>query len=279
MITFKQFITEQQQFFSFEDGLKQIKANCKFFLSESDGVPLYRGMGQQVEGVSWTPHPKNRPPRDSEPEFNFFVNSMFDAAFGIENIRRISFFATGNMWQAENYGKVMFCFPAGKIRWMWSPDINDLFEDQLKVFRQVIQTAELSNLNPRVLANIFDNLYSRYKSSPHTWVYDLEDDADEVTLRATRTATVDHKIYFGEASPYNIIHAGLIGAAKDLYRDSTALKEAIESGNEIMVYESEGYYLINAETVVNAAIDDGFDVSKSTSTWRHAYEYLLQKLT
>lgn len=292
MISFKTFLNEQQELtYTFEEGLEVIKDHCSWFINESEGKPMLRGIPKmrviagELENInttkiSWTPHPTDRRPKDSEPAFNFIMNSMIDAGFGIENIRRKSFFATGNRAQARTYGKVMFCLPKGKPKWMWSPDISDAYEDSSEIYDRLIKHSELGSLQRRKYETIFSELHHTYGVYTHTWVSNEQGDSERVTLQAVKD-TVDHyEDVFGSASPYKILLWGLRDTAKDLYVDTRNLAEAITTGNEIMFYESNGYYLVPEETVAEEANRDGVDVKNSigVASTQNVYEYFLSKM-
>lgn len=224
--------------------------------------------------ISWTPHPSDRKPKDSEPAFNFIMNSMIDAGFGIENIRRKSFFATGNRVQARTYGKVMFCLPKGKPKWMWSPDIFDAYEDSSELYDRLIKASDLPSFTRQKYESIFAELRHTYGHSTRTWVNNENGDSERVTLQAVKDSVDHHEDVFGSASPYKILLSGLRDTAKDLYLDTRNLAEAITAGNEIMFYESDGYYLVPEETVAEEASKDGVDDAST----QKVYEYFLSKM-
>lgn len=286
MISFKTFLNEQQALtYTFEEGLEVIKDHCSWFINESEGKPMFRGIPKmriiagELENInttkiSWTPHPSDRKPKDSEPAFNFIMNSMIDAGFGIENIRRKSFFATGNRKQARVYGQVMFCLPKGKPKWMWSPDISDAYEDSSELYDRLIKASDLPSFTRQKYESIFAELRHTYGHSTRTWVNNENGDSERVTLQAVKDSVDHHEDVFGSASPYKILLSGLRDTAKDLYLDTRNLAEAITAGNEIMFYESDGYYLVPEETVAEEASKDGVDDAST----QKVYEYFLSKM-
>lgn len=292
MISFKTFLNEQQQrTYTFEEGLEAIKDHCSWFINESAGKPMFRGIPKKrvIAGkleninttkISWTPHPSDRKPKDSDPAFNFIMNSMIDAGFGIENIRRKSFFATGNKAQAIVYGEVMFCLPKGKPKWMWSPDISDAYEESSELYDRLIKASGLPDFTRQIYKSIFEKLCLSYGQSTRTWVNNENGDSERVTLSIAKDAMEHFEDIFAGASPYKILLSGLRDTAKDLYIDTKSLAAAITSGNEIMFYESDGYYLVPEETVAEEASRDGVDVKNSTDarSSQKLYEYLLSKL-
>ena len=291
MISFKQFLNEGQELsYKFDEGIELIKDHCRDFISLSSEKPLFRGISKltvsktgithnNVSDITWSAHPKNRSPKDSDAAFNFAINAMFDAAFALEDVRKQSIFATGKYSQSVQYGAVMYCFPKGKIRWLWSPKIEDAYEQARSIYENIVKHSTITPIPSCKMHQIFDDLQMIYRKGPHSWVYDLEGDAEEHTVKAVSTAIPNVEETFGK-SPYNAIHTALINTAQDLYSESKGLDAAIASENEIMIYESDGYYMVPLTTVVEAARQEGIDVMFQDD--HHsivAYRYLLKKLS
>jgi hypothetical protein len=292
VISFKTFLNEnQEQVFDFKEGLSAIRDNCSWFINESEGKPMMRGIRAirivdrkvidvNTTRISWAPHPFDRKPKDSDPALDFMLNSMIDAAFGIENIRRKSFFATGNRAQARTYGKTMFCFPKGKAKWMWSPDISDAFEDTPEMYEMVNKACHMTGVHSRKFEEIFHELFQQYRFNTRMWVKDQSGSAATVTNNVIESVGLDGISAFENAPAYKVLIDGLRSTAEDLYIDTRNLADAITSGNEIMFYESGGYYLVPEETVAEEAERDGADVKNSVDvdSTQKVYEYLLTKL-
>lgn len=292
VITFKTFLNEQQELtYTFKEGLEVIKDHCGWFINESEGKPMFRGIPKMriIAGevnhintthISWTPHPVNRRPKDSEPAFNFIINSMIDAAFGVENIRRKSFFATGNKAQARTYGEIMFCIPKGTTKWMWSPDISDAYEDTSKLYEMLIKACHMTGLHSRKFEEIFHELFQQYQFNTRIWVEDQGAGAERITNYVIKGLGLEDISAFEDSTPYKVLLDGLEKTAKDLYFDTRNLADAITTGNEIMFYESGGYYLVPEKVVAEEAERDGADVKNSmdVASTQKVYEYLLTKL-
>jgi hypothetical protein len=295
MITFKSFLLNEQQemTFTFEEGLKAIKENCSWFLNESRGEPMFRGIGKirvdvnkvqrvNTDTISWTPQPFDRKPKDSSREFNFVFNSMLDAAYEIRDIRKRSFFATGDKSFAQAFGQVMFCFPKGKSKWAWSPHIIDSVEQQADIYETLVKNCSLKKADEEQLAIIFDKLNALYKSEPTNWVHDLTGDASEITEQVVKKTRLKGIFPSKDSDPYQVLRQGLKETGLELYLNCKRLPDAISSGNEIAFYESDGYYLI-PETLVLEEIKKEEEKNsnfknRNFSLISQIYDYILFKL-
>jgi hypothetical protein len=241
---FSQFLLEQE----LTDAMQLIKQNCQPFLTLSNGKPLYRSVTRPIEEISIIPHPKNRRPRDSSPEFSFAFNCAIDSAFGVSDIRQRSFFATGSVAEASKYAtNLAFCFPCGNFEWAWSPKIQDSYvgvDGGLEFLAQTIldfwptRKPKFSTLE---LIDFFENLFAAIGSvSSSNWVHNLDGMAEQYTETAARNCS-DRNIL-------KMKHADLIHAMKrfalDYYKNNESLPDAIRSRNEIFFYDSDGYILV-----------------------------------
>jgi hypothetical protein len=247
---FKQFLLSESQNFSFEEGLQRIVADCKPFLHQSHGNPMYRGINSpniEHEEVFFTHHPNNRSPKDSEPRFNFMFNALIDAAFDIQNVRRTSWFASGNWRQAKTYGQTHFVFPKGKFEFLWSPLINDSYEDETIILTHLEKEMHYE-VTPPLLRKIFDEIMSEEKD-PHVWIHDLNGRSEEQTKEAFQSV-LDPEVYsrFWSANDaYAEMTRAMMKTGSELYKSNNlaeALTEAGSGRGEIFITSSDGYYAI-----------------------------------
>lgn len=146
MITFKQFIAEDEDF---DDELMQlIKKDCGPFLEKSRNRGLIfrgvRGLTQDnVAGTVFDPidegeikywkkqvH-KDRKPKDINVGIHKEIDQWFDKEFGIK-ARSQSMFCLGQNGRKvslNQYGEVCVVFPIGDFKYVWSPRIKDLYNE------------------------------------------------------------------------------------------------------------------------------------------------------
>jgi hypothetical protein len=242
---FKEFLAERE-FNSLPVVLQKIKTNCVPFLNQSRGELMYRGMARRQvigtehleinQGVArYTVHPQNRPPLHSgkHPYFNFVFNAGCELAFGVENLRRQSVFATGAPSQAMQYGDIYLCFPAGDISFISSSRVYDSFEDA-----GIIKTEVVNNLIGRghgiTMAKLrqgFDKLSA--SMTPTEWLKESE----EVKQLTASSFDID------DEGLYDALRTSLKDGLGSLY-DSDNLADHIKRGNEILFHETHGYYSI-----------------------------------
>lgn len=249
---FKEFLMEED--FDLLAGLSKIKEECGPFLHESDGLFLYRGMKIDRERVHFTPHVKQRSPRDSSRAFNAFFNAGVELTYGIENIRPRSVFATGHKGDASEYGEIFFIFPKGEVKVLYSPMVEDsyLADDELnKSFAQYFGIESdnvLSAHKPKnaamKIANAFLRIVVESGNDVELAVKNIltnealvEAAFDDLTSKAGR------KIEIGD------VHFALQNTFHENYAGRKDLLGAIRSNKEILIYESEGYYSVPLDAV------------------------------
>jgi hypothetical protein len=106
---------------------KFIEEHCDQFLKESRGHFLYRGMvvPQKPYAIIRMPH-KNRRPSNTPEDIHHKLDEMFMKRFGWRP-RSTGVFATSSYGDAEYYGDVYTIYPANGFRYLWSPDVGDLY--------------------------------------------------------------------------------------------------------------------------------------------------------
>jgi hypothetical protein len=247
---FKTFLKEER-IVKIDDVLKRISDECQQFLKESKALPLYRGFGNKRNpspdiGGTFLPHPEDRPALDSSPDFNFMFNAAVDAAFGIRDIRKKSLFCTGDYQTAQQFGTINFIFPAGDIDYIWSPRINDSYDDSTKIKRDIISNLSKA-INDTELNDMME--YFSKRVSPN----DFADIAEEDTI----AMGIKDAMEGDRVPPTQAKMANAFGnAINDLYENNNGLDKAIKSKNEILIYKSDGYYLLPIVAVRQMLIND-----------------------
>ena len=227
---------------TFKQTISDIKRNCRPFLSAADNQLLFRGMSKievhsttsdeiDLDKGQFFEHPEARSARDSSKSFNFMFNAGCEMAFGIENIRKQSIFGGGNAYQAMLYGSLCLMFPAGNISFLGSNEISDSMESEGEIYRAIANSG-LDDISKILLIRYFSKL-SNY-TNPHDWVTgDFQAHEDIISAEFNDT-----------------LKFALAKAFKTLYR-SSGLKDLIASKNEILIYESDGYYTIPVSMVLS----------------------------
>lgn len=137
MKTFKQFLNEADN-----DLLAMIERDCGPFLKESQKAGfLYRGIQpggkdlhtQDVDGNKLVYIVKNvrkdRNPRDTSDDMHDALNKWFNDKFGFKARTEAVFAYGGDMFPTtiKEYGDTHIIFPIGEIKYVWSPEVEDLY--------------------------------------------------------------------------------------------------------------------------------------------------------
>jgi hypothetical protein len=242
----QQYITENKDM-SFEEIITLIMNKCQPYIKEI--LPIYHNDNLMYSGrkhlSSNTIIKKirnDRKPTDTPIKIQELFDSLFKKYHGWKP-RSSSIFCTGSISTAGDYGKVYMVFPMGKFKYLWNPDISDLFSD-------VVNDPDNYDIrvdDPDILYDFYgadiedyirdmgdDLYYNEYGGDPddpdfEQWMDDHYDDIrDSIVHRMAKENEENNaEIYDGIISNYK----------------STDLKKAIKTGNEIMVNCNE-YFLV-----------------------------------
>jgi hypothetical protein len=215
----KNFITESTGI-PLVDVVKSIHKDCQPFLKEFI-VP----MGEKVDFLysgrldSGKPFNKetmrtNRPSLDTNDMIHDDLNKAFQKKFGYP-ARASSMFVTGSMYMALEYGKIYAVFPIGNYKYLWSHEIDDLYN----YFNKIVNISKRLKLlvNP-MIAYYEAKLMMKYRM-----------DRDTVT---------DSDIKHQAEAQYDAYIEDTVGKYTN-----KGLVNAYKSGNEIMLHCNE-YYLV-----------------------------------
>lgn len=150
MITFKQFLNEDE---TLEDLGSFVKEHCAQFLSKSNHAGLlFRGIKDHpVTGkfkcslpnengpVALRTHylnysiikvRKNRLPKDTSLDVHYALDNWFEREHDIR-ARSETIFCVPETAKnrTKNYGKTAIVFPMGSFKFIWSPEVRDLFDE------------------------------------------------------------------------------------------------------------------------------------------------------
>lgn len=111
----------------FDGMVELIRADCKPFLEQANGVMLYRGMHKTSTYLKMTVRSDRKPKNTSAAE-HAVIDDWFNEKFGFR-ARSAAVFGSGEFADARLYGKVFAIFPIGRFEFVWSPIVSDLFVD------------------------------------------------------------------------------------------------------------------------------------------------------
>ena len=130
MITFRQFLLE--------DNL-DIPKLCAKFITESKGLPLYRGSGKSINEPTIITPRKDRSPLGTDREVHKAVDDWFKKNLDM-NARTAGLFAIGDYPIAHSYGHVFFVLPIGDFKYVWGKSdgeyISDTYDITIKINRK-----------------------------------------------------------------------------------------------------------------------------------------------
>jgi hypothetical protein len=165
MITFKQFLAEENEPMSIEELAQKIKQDCKPWLDSFGDTKLYRGVKftdpmlrpLQVAGYQHDDLNRvfigavrnDRKPRDIQKAVHNRLDSMFVSKVGVP-LRSASLFVTKSYDTASGYGRIVRIFPIGEFHYAWSPYFDDPYS--LFVDGEIPEnlTSALSEVMPNV---------------------------------------------------------------------------------------------------------------------------------
>lgn len=242
---FKEFLLERE-YEKLEEAVEKVRANCKPFLKAAKGKPLFRGIGKwQAEGTTlkhvsdelgrYTSHPTTRAPKDSsnQPDFNFCFDAGCELAFNVKDIRKTTVFAASHPGLAATFGNVFLFFPVGEFKFLYSSIIHDSFESAGRFREEIAESMDKWRLKSSNIRNAMSVVAKDIE--PHAWV---ENDGIERTARAFNIPQ-DEQIEFYDTLKHSLQHT-----YRYFYKNDQNLQAAIDSRNEILFYETHGYYAL-----------------------------------
>jgi hypothetical protein len=244
---------------------EKINADCKPFLEQSKGIPMFRGVapkyvgGERAEYATFEKRSvrTDRIPRSSAHDafFNWSFNAVMEREFKIKNIRYSSLFATGSEAQAVYYGDLHFIFPIGNFDTIWSKRVNDSYE-------------EINLLNH--MRHEFEN-----RAAYAEWV---DENLEPYFERLVKEGNFDYTVLKTARNEH--INKMYVWLDKTLIKEygyvkNAALDYVLKSGNEIFIPAPCEYYSVSArylaEAVGTGANEEGTYIYKEF--FRHMQEY------
>jgi hypothetical protein len=195
--------------------------------------------------AGFTPHPTERPPRDSGKAFNFVFNAGYQLARKVPSVRTRTVFASGNAAMTSEYGELGFFFPVGDFKYGWSTDITDSYDEEGQIMQQIGAEFKRMNDAPKPDAGSIGQLFQdiSYEMTPATWVANRNDAGEDMTLQ-TISNQPPAAMWSQVKNAYGKLVQSLHNAFDTLYLDNEDLEAAVKSGHEILFYRTDGYYMV-----------------------------------
>lgn len=152
-----------------EHIVETIKLHCAPYiqvLKQTNGEGLFRG---SAGGYAESGHIKlisprtSRIPKDTPADIHKFMNDHFTQKFNFPY--RNGIFTTGNRSNATFYGSVNAIFPAGELKFIWSPKVDDLLYVVERIYdKEEYDDTDTIAQHPQ-LAQEFMNIVDSYQST------------------------------------------------------------------------------------------------------------------
>lgn len=259
-LTFKRFLTESET-----PTMAEIRARlgreCAQFMAQAHGLPAYRGINGVDDpwGQELHPHPNGRFPLSSSNGFVTMFDSMAELGLEEKRIRSHTMFMSGHARSARVYGKLHYVFPKGDLKCIWGPQIKDSYINDT-FMHQAIGDSITSGLrrddvrvelSPSDIETFFLMMDKRFGSD---WMHhvDVEKNCRDILVATLADGSPTTRTRIPPSVKiFPIVRAALHKTFNLLYPPGTLLG-GLESGSEILVYESRGYYALPVVSVIEA---------------------------
>ena len=108
------------------EAIELVKRDCQAFIKSKPGGLMFRGMKNKPRGIFIQDVRNDRNPRNMKLEVHEAADEWFHDRFGFK-ARSEAVFVSGELADAKSYGKAYAVFPIGEFKYVWSPDVGDLF--------------------------------------------------------------------------------------------------------------------------------------------------------
>lgn len=262
---------------TFEQVIHNIKKNCQTYFERNPTTPIFRGVSARYMRAGFTPHPAERPPRDSGKAFNFAFNAGYQLAHKVPSVRTRTVFATGDAAMTAEYGELGFFFPVGDFKYGWSADINDSYDEEGEIMSRVGEHFKKMNDSTRPDAEYIGQLFQDLANeiTPASWVNNRNDEGEDMTLQVISDQTPN--AWWGKVkNAYDKLAESLRVTFDTTYLDNADLEAAVKSGNEILFYRTGGYYMIPYSMVQEKMKEAGLPGTHYNRQER--YDWLLEQI-
>lgn len=241
--------------------IETIKTDCKPWLQETnDGaLKVYRGVPKTLDIVTKRRVRRRRRPRDSAPEWHKLFNGLIKEKGLVAN-RTNSIFVSGEPEQVYEYGEVFVILPVGNFNYTWHKEIDDWFlfwQRDHTDLRRYLDFELPKHLEKQVRHYVEKWVTKRKGKNYLERIQKLENEIkqtkDEKSLRILKiklddvkemlNSLIDQRVKL-ELKRRQYYRPEIREKVLDgLYGDDGTLKEAIRSGNEIMIKCDYAYYI------------------------------------
>lgn len=115
--------------------LETLQRDCAPIIAEYNkvGTPLMRGMSSTTIAPMTVISPRlgGRAPKDTDIDIHNYINKYFMKHHGAPY--RDALFTTSDWDAAEHYGEAYVLFPIGQLKYLWSPQVSDLYDTIAKL--------------------------------------------------------------------------------------------------------------------------------------------------
>lgn len=239
-------LLEIEENYDIQNIVDEIENNCQPWIKEvnpTENIP-FRGLFMEDVLFKKLKGHKKRKPRDSSPEKHKFVNWIIGLTDKKAN-RSNSIFLTNDYQQALEYGTPYFCFPAGNFHYTWSPYLKDWVSFQRRFSKENIITIKEKDFNKALieLSKYTDNV--NIQKNAVNLYGDLVD-YDKMQKDNFKTALfLSNLLRYLERKAWKYFTIDKEKLNEYIKGDDGTLKQAVESGNEIMV-NCEHYYIVDS---------------------------------
>jgi hypothetical protein len=201
----KQYINDEKEGDNIIDNILKVYDDCKPFLKEF--IPaykktdefLYRGtykINKSPTGFMEVKPRKNRKPMNMSLTSHKFLDEYFKKEFGWK-ARSEGVFCVGGKLIAEGYGTVNIIFPVGKYRYIWSPDVYDLYIDLSTLIDTFLSLKkELKEIDDPEIKKYKKELYDEYKEKVYNDLSTYQDTDLAGAIMSRSEIMLDCKKYY-----------------------------------------------------------------------------------
>jgi hypothetical protein len=126
---FKQYLIEKDETKEVSADILKVRKDCKIFINwmKTNKLtnPIFRGRNN-VDDITLMTRRRNRTPMNTRLPLQKILDSLFQEKFGWKP-RSAGVFTSANVSQVQSYGRANIFFPIGNYRYVWNPEISDLF--------------------------------------------------------------------------------------------------------------------------------------------------------
>lgn len=137
-----------------------LRRDCGPYIKEKAlGENLWRGMKKDIGDFTKITPRKNRRPKDMPWELHEALDNAFKEEFGWK-ARSEAVFCSSSLYDAGFYGDIYIIYPIGKIKYVYSPVIPDIYTDMKRA--GFVEEVLYKNPTPNRIEQIADSYIELY---------------------------------------------------------------------------------------------------------------------